>query len=104
VEKIAKLLSTEETAKVLVATISILNAAASTTDLLRKALLKFRERKVRFVVGDAVSMDAECDRAFEEVCEILRIMNENIPQRIAEALLNGECASAQNAPTTETLQ
>lgn len=98
-----KILSTEETAKVLVETVSILNAVTSTTGLLHDALMRFRERGVRFVVGDAIAPDAETDRAFDEVCEILRLMGESIPQRLASALLEGE-ATPQNAPSVNTIQ
>jgi len=36
--------------------------------------MRFRERGVRFVVGDAIAPDAETDQVFDEVCEILRLM------------------------------
>lgn len=102
-DQVTKSLSPYETAKVLVETIAILNATVSTTGLLHTALMRFRERGVRFVVGDAIAPDAETDRAFDEVCEILRLMGENIPQRIASALLEGE-AKPQNAPSVNTIQ
>lgn len=95
-------LSTDKAAKVLVETVSILNAVTSTTHLLHDALVRFRERGVRFVVGDATTPDAETDRAFDEVCEILRLMGENIPLRVASALLEGE-ATPQNAPSVNTV-
>ena len=90
--------------KALVETVSILNAVTSTTNLLHDALMRFRERGVRFVVGDATVPDAETDRAFDEVCEILRLMGENIPQRIASAILSAECDAPQNAPVANTVQ
>jgi len=90
--------------KALDETVSILNAVASTADLLHNALMRFRERGVRFVVGDATVPDAETDRAFDEVCEILRLMGENIPQRIASAILSAECDAPQNAPVADTVQ
>ena len=93
-----KALSPDETAKVLVEAIAILNATVSTTGLLHDALMRFRERKVRFIVGDATVPDAESDRAFDEVCEILQLMGEGIPQRIASALLSVDCDAPQNAP------
>ena len=96
-------LTPDETAKILVETISMLNATVATTGLLHRALLRFRERGVRFVVGDAIAPDAETDQVFDEVCEILRLMGESIPQRIASALLEVE-ASPQNAPSVETIQ
>ena len=96
-------LSPDKTGKILVETVSILNAVTSSTGLLHSALMRFRERGVRFVVGDATVPDAETDRAFDEVCEILRLMGENIPQRIASALLEGE-AKPQNAPGVNTIQ
>ena len=98
-----KELSPDETAKVLVETVLILNAVTSTTGLLHDALIRFRERDVRFIVGDAIAPDAETDRAFDEVCEVLRLMGESIPQRIASALLEGE-AKPQNAPSVNTIQ
>lgn len=101
-EQVTKTLSPDETSKVLVETVSILNAVTSTTGLLHDALMRFSERGVRFIVGNAVSMDAECDRAFDEVCEILRIMGEDIPQRIASALLEGE-GIPQNSPVVDTI-
>lgn len=103
-EKLTKLLTPNETAKALVETIAILNAATQTTDILYTSLMAFRERKVKFVVGDVESMDAESDRAFDEACAILLLMKEGIPQRIAKVLIDGECASTQNAPSVETLQ
>ena len=91
-----KVLSDEETAKALVVTISILNAAVATTVLLHDALMRVRERGVD-------SMDAECDHALDDACEVLRLMGEGIPQRIASALLEGD-AIPQNAPSVETIQ
>jgi len=99
---VTKGLSPDDTAKVLVETVSILNAVTSTTNLLHDALMQFRERGVRFVVGDATAPDAETDRAFDEVCEILRLMGESIPQRIASALMEGE-GIPQNAPSVTTI-
>ena len=102
-DQVTKSLSSYETAKVLIETIAILNATVSTTGLLHDALMRFRERKVRFVVGDAIAPDAETDQAFDEVCEILRLMGESIPQRIASVLLEGE-GIPQNAPSVNTIQ
>jgi hypothetical protein len=92
---LTKGLSPDETAKVLVATISILNAAVATTGLLHDALIRVRERGVD-------CMDAECDRALDEVCEVLRLMGEGIPKRLASALLEEEGCS-QNAPSVYTV-
>lgn len=89
--------------KALAETVSILNAVTSTTGLLHDTLMRFRERGVRFVVGDAIAPDAETDRAFDEVCEILRLMGESIPQWVASALLEIE-GCPQNAPSVSTLQ
>lgn len=89
--------------KALAETVLILNAVTSTTGLLHDALMRFRERGVRFVVGDATVPDVESNRAFNEVCEILRLMGESIPKRVASALLEGE-ATPQNAPSVETIQ
>jgi hypothetical protein len=50
--------------------VEILNAVTSTTNLLHDALMRFRERGVRFVVGGATAPDAETDRVFDEVCEV----------------------------------
>jgi hypothetical protein len=100
--EVTKVLSPDETAKVLVETVSILNAVTSTTGLLHNTLMRFRERGVRFVLGDAITSDAETDRAFDEVCEVLRLMKEGIPQRVASALLEGE-ATPQNAPSVNTI-
>lgn len=91
-----KVLSDEETAKALVAAISILNAAVATTGLLHDALMRVRERGID-------GMDAECDRALDEVCEVLRLMGEGIPKRLASALLEVE-GIPQNAPSVETIQ
>ena len=96
-------LSPDEAAKVLAEAIAILNATVSTTDLLHNALMRFRERGVRFVVGDATVPDAETDRVFDEVCEVLRLMGENIPTRIASALLSTDCDAPQNAPSVNTI-
>ena len=101
--QVTKVLSQAETAKVLGEAVSLLNAVTSTTNLLHDALVRFRERGVRFVVGDVTAPDAECDKNFDEVCEVLRLMGESIPQRIASALLEVE-ASPQNAPSVETIQ
>jgi hypothetical protein len=89
--------------KALAETVALLNAVSSTTGLLHDALMRFRERGVRFVVGDATVTDVETDRAFNEVCKILRLMDENIPQRIASALLEGD-AIPQNTPSVDTIQ
>jgi len=62
---VTKGLSPDETGKILVETVSILNAVTSTTGLLHNALMQFRERGVRFVVGDATVPDAECDKNFD---------------------------------------
>jgi len=102
-KSLTKGLSPDETAKVLVEAVSILNAVTSTTNLLHDALIRFRERNVRFVVGDVTVPDAEAERAFNEVCEILRLMADKIPQRIASALLEGE-GIPQNAPSVDTIQ
>jgi hypothetical protein len=48
-------------------------------------------------------VDAQADMVFDEVCEVLRLMGESIPQRIASALLEVE-ASPQNAPSVDTIQ
>ena len=88
--------------KALDETVSILNAVASTADLLHNALMRFRDRGVRFVVGDSTAPDAETDRAFDEVCEILRLMGEGIPERIASALLEGDTIP-QNDPSVGTI-
>jgi hypothetical protein len=86
---VTKGISPDDTVKVLVEAVSILNAVTSTTGLLHDALMRFRERGVRFVVGDGTLTDDETNRVFDEVCEILRLMGESIPQRIASALLEG---------------
>jgi hypothetical protein len=91
---VKKVLSPDKTTKVLAEAIALLNATVDTTHVLYVALMQFRER----VVGDA-----ETDRAFDEVCEILRLMGENIPRRVASALLEGE-AIPQNAPSVNTIQ
>ena len=85
-----KVLSGEKIANALVATISILNAAVATTSLIHDALMRVRERGVD-------GMDAECDRALDEVCDVLRLMGEGIPKRLASALL--EVEASQNAPS-----
>lgn len=84
-----------EATKVLSGAVSILNASADTVRVLRDTLLKCRERGVRFP-------DAETDRDFDEVCEILRLMGEGIPIQLAAAMLEGEGAF-QNVPTVDTI-
>jgi len=74
----------------------------STTDLLHNALMRFRERGVRFIVGDATVPDAETDQTFGEACEILRLMAEGIPTRIASVLLE-RGRIPQNAPSVDTI-
>ncbi len=98
-----KILSTDETAKVLVETIGMLNAVTLTTGLLLDALMQFRNRRVKFVVEDATVPDAQADMAFDEVCAILRLMGENVSRRIASILLEGE-AIPQNSPSVDTIQ
>lgn len=98
-----KVLSQAEAAKVMVETTKILGEVISTSNALHEALMRFRERKVRFIVGAAESMDSECDQTFGEACEILRLMAESIPTRIASALLSVECDAPQNAPGVNTI-
>jgi hypothetical protein len=87
-------LTKDETTKVLAEAIALLNATVDTTHVLYGALMQFRERVVR---------DAETDKAFDDALEILRLMGENIPRRIASVFMDGECDTAQNAPSVDTL-
>jgi len=102
-DQVTKTLSPDETANALAEVITILNTASGTAGLLYRTLMRLRERGVRFVVGGATVTDVEADRVFDEVCEILRLMGENIPQRISSALLEG-ARFPQNAPGVNTTQ
>ncbi|MHB8939869.1 MAG: hypothetical protein ACYC7K_00485 [Desulfobacteria bacterium] len=81
--------------KVFTEAVSILNASAATVNIIRDTLIRLRARGVRFP-------DAEADRDFDEVCEVLRLMGEGIPLQLAAAMLEGE-GDSQNAPTVDTI-
>jgi hypothetical protein len=92
---VKKVLSPDETTKILAEAIVLLNATVDTTHVLYDALMQYRERVVR---------DAETDKAFDDALEILRLMGENIPKRITSVFFDGECDADQNAPSVDTIQ
>ena len=80
-------------AKAFAEIVGLLGEVKSTTDMLYMTLIALRER----------GADADGDEAFDMVCEILRLMGEGIPQRVANAILGVQCGAPQNAPTVDTI-
>jgi len=79
--------------RVLEEAVSILNASADTVRIVRNTLLAIRERGMRF-------SDAEAAEDFSRVCEVLHMMEQGIPAKLAVALLEEEARQNTRPSTT----